>query len=59
MQGLADELAKKVEADDNTIGLFLAEKGKLSQELDRTAADIDALIVDLKKQGLKLNVDIF
>ena len=59
MQGLADELAKKVEADDNSIGLILAEKGKLSQELDRTAADIDALIEDLKKQGLKLNVDIF
>ena len=59
LQGVADELAKKIEADDNSVGLFLAEKGKLSQELDRTAADIDALIEDLKKQGLKLNVDIF
>ena len=59
LQGAADELAKKIEADDNSVGLFLAEKGKLSQELDRTAADIDALIEDLKKQGLKLNVDIF
>ena len=59
LQGAADELAKKIEADDNSVGLFLAEKGRLSQELDRTAADIDALIEDLKKLGLKLNVDIF
>lgn len=59
LQGVADELAKKIEADDNSIGLILTEKGQLSQELDRTANDIDALIEDLKKQGLKLNVDIF
>lgn len=59
LQDYADTLVKKASAEDNSIGLILAEKGKLSQELDRTAADIDALIEDLKKQGLKLNVDIF
>ena len=59
LQTYADTLVKKMGADDNSIGLILAEKGRLSEELDRTAADIDALIEDLKKQGLKLNVDIF
>lgn len=59
IQAFTDELAAKLDADDNSAGLILAEKGELSQKLDQTAADIEALMADIKKQGLKLNVDIF
>lgn len=59
LKAFADDLVTKINAEDCSVGLILAEKGKLSQELDQTAADIDALMTDIKKQGLKLNVDIF
>ena len=44
---------------DNTAGLVVTGKGKLVRELDRISLDIDKLISDIKKSGLKLNVDIF
>lgn len=59
LRTLVDEVAAKMEGDDNTVGLVLKSDGKLAQELDQTVKDIDALMEDLKKQGLKLNVDIF
>lgn len=59
IQAFTDELVAKINADDNSVGLILDEKGKLSKELGQTADDIDALMDDIKKQGLKLNVDIF
>lgn len=59
LKSYANEFVSKINADDNTVGLILAEKGKLAQELEQTAADIEALMKDIKKDGLKLNVDIF
>lgn len=59
LKSYADEFASRIKAEDNSVGLILAEKGKFAQELERTAADIDALMSDIKKDGLKLNVDIF
>ena len=49
----------KLDQDNNTVGLILSKKGDIHKELDIIGADIDALIKDIKKQGLKLNMDIF
>ena len=49
----------KLDQDNNTVGLILSKKGDIHKELDLIGADIDALIKDIKKQGLKLNMDIF
>lgn len=54
-----DAVAAKVDKTDNTVGLVVTGKGKLVRELDRISLDIDKLISDIKKSGLKLNVDIF
>lgn len=52
-------LASKLEQDDNTAGAIVSGKGRIISELDAISADMDALIKDIKKGGLKLNVDIF
>lgn len=49
----------KLDQDNNTVGLILSKKGDIHKELDLIGTDIDALIKDIKKQGLKLNADIF
>lgn len=59
LESYADEFVSKINAEDCSVGLILAEKGKFAQELEQTASDIDALMADIKKQGIKLNVDIF
>ncbi|MCQ2054400.1 MAG: MlaD family protein [Fibrobacter sp.] len=56
------ELKKVAEAfdrDDNTAGAIISGKGRLIGEIDRISRDVDALSKDIKKTGLKLNVDIF
>jgi phospholipid/cholesterol/gamma-HCH transport system substrate-binding protein len=62
VRGLKTELETiqaKISQDDNTMGLILSKKGDIIKELDRIGADIDGLIADVKKQGLRLNMDIF
>ena len=62
VRGLKMELETiqaKLFQDDNTMGLILSKKGDIIKELDRIGADIDGLIADVKKQGLRLNMDIF
>jgi phospholipid/cholesterol/gamma-HCH transport system substrate-binding protein len=54
-----EDIEAKLEQDNNTVGLILSKKGDIHKELDLIGADIDALIKDIKKQGLKLNADIF
>ena len=54
-----DSVVAKFDATDNTVGLVASSRGKLIGELDRITVDIDHLISDIKKSGLKLNVDIF
>lgn len=54
-----NEIASKLEQDDNTAGSIVSGKGRVIEEMDRLSADISALIADIKKGGLKLNVDIF
>ena len=55
----ADALAARLDAKDNTVGLLSSGKGKFIGELDRLAKDIDELTKNIKKYGLKLNIDIF
>lgn len=54
-----EDIEAKLEQDNNTVGLILSKKGDIHKELDLIGADIDALTKDIKKQGLKLNADIF
>ena len=54
-----DDILSKLDKDDNTAGLILSKKGAISKELGEISAHVDALIKDIKKSGLKLNVDIF
>lgn len=54
-----DAITAKLNQDDNSAGLILAENGKMAKELERISRDVDALIAEIKKGGLKLNVDIF
>ncbi|PWJ70044.1 MULTISPECIES: MlaD family protein [unclassified Fibrobacter] len=46
-------------AEKNTVGLVLQPGGALSKELDAILKDTEALFDDIRKNSLKLNVDIF
>ena len=54
-----DEIGSRLDKDDNTAGLILSKKGEIMKELDQIGAHVDALVKDIRKNGLKLNVDIF
>lgn len=54
-----DGVAAKLDQDDNTVGLMLTKNGELSKKMEKITADVDALVADLKKNGIKLNIDIF
>lgn len=55
----ADSLVLRLDSGDNTIGLIASGRGKLTGKLEKLANDIDALTQDVKKSGLRLNIDIF
>lgn len=54
-----DAISSKLDQQDNTVGLIASGKGRVNAEIDALAKDTDALIADIKKRGLRLNVDIF
>lgn len=54
-----DSVVARVDATDNTVGLIATGRGKIVKEIDRLSVDIDSLVSDIKKSGLRLNVDIF
>ena len=54
-----DALSARLDAKDNTVGLIASGRGKLIGELEKLGKDIDGLTKDIKKSGLKLNIDIF
>jgi len=54
-----DEILAKLDKDDNAAGLILSKKGAIFKELDEIGTHVDALIKDIRKSGLKMNVDIF
>ena len=58
-KGELDSVVAKLDQDDNTAGLALSKDGELSRKLERISADVNALVDDIKKNGVKLNIDIF
>ncbi len=55
----SDSLVARLDSGDNTVGLIASGRGGLTGKLEKFANDIDALIRDVKKSGLRLNIDIF
>lgn len=54
-----DAVITKLDGSDNSAALILSENGIFAQTLEKFSKDIDALMNDLKKEGVKINVDIF
>lgn len=59
LKGQSAELLAKASKQDNTVGLALAENGKFVKDVDKLILDVNALIKDVKKQGIRVNIDIF
>lgn len=59
LKGQSEKLLSNISEQDNTAGLVLAENGQFVKSIDKLVRDTNALIADIKKQGVKLNVDIF
>ena len=51
-------LEKLLKADNNA-GLILDQTSDVNKGLDKLLQDVDALLKDIKKRGLDINVDIF
>ncbi|OWV14182.1 MlaD family protein [Fibrobacter sp. UWB5] len=49
----------KLMQDDNTAGLIVSQDSPFNKGLDKLLQDVDALLNDIKKSGLDINVDIF
>ncbi|MBR4397947.1 MAG: MCE family protein [Fibrobacter sp.] len=49
----------KLTQDDNTAGLIISQESPFNKGLDKLLVDVDALLNDIKKSGLDINVDIF
>ena len=49
----------KLTMDDNTAGLIVNQDSPFNKGLDKLLVDVDALLNDIKKNGLDINVDIF
>lgn len=59
---LGDQLSetlKKLDKNDNTAALVLQKGSELSQNLQSVQSHANALIRDIQKNGVKLNVDFF
>ncbi|OWV26538.1 hypothetical protein B7988_05080 [Fibrobacter sp. UWB1] len=49
----------KLTQDDNTAGLIIGLDSPFNKGLDKLLQDVDALLNDIKKSGLNINIDIF
>ena len=49
----------KLTQGDNTAGLVVNQSSPFNKGLDKLLQDVDALLEDIKKSGLDINVDIF
>lgn len=58
LKGQGEDIIQKLSNNSNTAGLVLKKSGDFNRELGNVSKDLDALIKDIKKQGLRLNVDI-
>lgn len=52
-QNLFDDLSKQ----DNTAALILADDSKFLKEVDKIILDASNLVADVKKQGIRVNID--
>lgn len=59
MKDQSANLLIKLSKDDNTAGLILDQDGAFGKSIEKLTVDIGALPSDIKKNGVKLNVDIF
>lgn len=59
LKGESTKLLAKLSEQDNTAGLVLAENSKFVKDIDKLILDTGALVSDIKKQGVKVNIDIF
>ena len=55
----AAAVVSKFDESEGSVKMFLDESSKLKKNFDTLQKDFDLLFKDLKKNGLKLNVDIF
>ena len=53
------DVVSKFDESDGTVKMFRDESSKLNKNLDLLQKDFDAMLSGVKKDGLKLNVDIF
>jgi phospholipid/cholesterol/gamma-HCH transport system substrate-binding protein len=53
------QILGKLAQGDNTAGLYLNPTSEFNKALDKLLLDTDALLKDIKKSGLDINVDIF
>lgn len=58
-KGEAETLLTKVTDENGSVGAVLSKDGEFGKKVNRALTDMDALISDIRKSGLKLNVDIF
>lgn len=58
-KGEAETLLTKVTDENGSVGAVLKKDGAFAKKVDKALTDVDALLSDIKKSGLKLNVDIF
>jgi phospholipid/cholesterol/gamma-HCH transport system substrate-binding protein len=49
----------KLTQDDNSAGLIIGKESQFNKGLDKLLLDVEALLEDIKKSGLDINVDIF
>ena len=55
----AEALVSKFDESEGSVKMFRDEHSKLNKEFDLLQKDFDAMLSAVKKDGLKLNVDIF
>ena len=59
LKGQSEKLLSKVTEKENTVGLVLAENGRFVKDVDKLIRSTEALVKDVKKQGIRVNIDIF
>ncbi len=59
MKDRSENLLSQLSEQSNTAGLVLAENGKFAKDIDKLVRSTNALIADIKKQGIHLNIDFF
>ena len=54
-----DNIQDRLSADDNTLALTLAKESELTSQIKGLQQDAKNLINDIRKNGIRMNVDIF